>query len=87
VLPKGHDNGANSEDADAHTFASPPILRINLSDVHTLSHTKLGSVPSSILLVKWKQHNFQINIVTFTIFKDQTEIAIYMRVFANRVLI
>ena len=31
------------------TFASPPILRINLSEVHTLSHTKLGSLPSSNL--------------------------------------
>ena len=26
---------------------SPPMRRSSLSDVHTLSHTKLGSVPSS----------------------------------------
>lgn len=31
------------------SFARPPILLINLFDVHTRSHTKLGSVPPSKL--------------------------------------
>ena len=31
------------------TFASPPILLSNLSDVHTLSQMKVGSLPSSSL--------------------------------------
>jgi len=31
------------------TLARPPIRRISLGEVHTRSHTKLGSVPSSSL--------------------------------------
>jgi hypothetical protein len=31
------------------TFASPPILLINLFDVQTLSQMKFGSLPSSVL--------------------------------------